>query len=343
MAAAAGCSDSGDGPDCDPLSEPCVIEKIVSTVEIAAGVEDENVCQSWTLNNPTELWVTGIEQSNGGAYHHANWFFVPDNTFELPDGTWSCSDNNFAEFTAAILGGYLFALSTQSAYEFQELPAGGAIRIPPYSRLIGASHLLNASDADMTTDMHIALRTVPPDEVSASLAPTRLTYYDLELPPRSESTFTVECDIGNTYRDAMGEPWEYTLYYVLSHYHELGTFTQLELAGGERDGEVIFRHEGYGENFGIAVDPPLDIPATGATGLRFTCGFDNPRDVPVGWGVGDQEMCVLALQADTNMGFDGAVQTRSEGTTVDGTVVHVGNCSGIGIPWDHEKPGGDPP
>jgi hypothetical protein len=41
---------------------------------------------------------------------------------------------------------FLFALSTQSHEETQQLPEGSAIRIPPYSRIIGASHLLNAND-----------------------------------------------------------------------------------------------------------------------------------------------------------------------------------------------------
>ena len=328
---------------CNPDREVCTIERTVSTYTAAAGEENEDICQSWTLNNETELWVTAIDQTNGGAYHHANWFFVPDDTFELPDGIWSCRDENFQEFTAALLGGYLFALSTQSRQETQQIPANGAIRIPPYSRIIGSSHVLNTTDQEVTSDMHVALTTIPPNQVAASMAPTRLSYLDLSLEPESKSAFTVDCPIGEIHEDNMGEPWSYVLYYALSHYHALGTYARLELVGGDRDGEVIFHHDGYGENFGIAIDPPLDVAATGATGLRFTCGFENPRTRAVGWGIGDQEMCVLALQADTNMGFDGSVVggTREDLGMVDGEFKHSGPCAGLGIPWDHEKPGGD--
>src|SRR5258706_6264188 len=125
---------------CDPNTDACTIEHVVSTISVPAGAEDEDTCQSWTLDNPTELWVNSITQKNDGAYHHANWFFVPDNVLPLPDGTWSCSQNMFSELTAALLGGYLFALSTQSLEESQALPTGSAIRIPPYSRIIGSSH-----------------------------------------------------------------------------------------------------------------------------------------------------------------------------------------------------------
>ena len=116
----AGC---GGSDPCDPNTESCTFEADVSTLTVDAGEEDEDTCQSWTLNNPTELWVNAITQSNDGGYHHANWFFVPDDQYKLPDGTWSCSDNQFGELVAALQGGYLFALSTQSHAETQTLPA----------------------------------------------------------------------------------------------------------------------------------------------------------------------------------------------------------------------------
>ena len=84
-----GCTDH----PCDPTAAACTYDKAVSTTTIAAGREDEDTCQSWTLNNKPELWVNAITQHNDGAYHHANWFFVPDDQFALPDGTWSCSAN----------------------------------------------------------------------------------------------------------------------------------------------------------------------------------------------------------------------------------------------------------
>src|SRR5690606_5335712 len=111
-----------------------------------------------------------------------------------------------------------------------------------------------------------------------------------------------------------------------------------EIVGGSRDGEVIMRHDGYGENFGVALDPPVDLGAAGATGLRFTCGYDNPRNDVVGWGIGDQEMCVVALQARTNMGWDADVK-RGDGTEV-ATGQHEGPCQVIGFPWDFNKAGG---
>jgi hypothetical protein len=331
----------GGGDECDPQTESCTFEADVSTMTVAAGREDEDTCQSWTLNNKTELWVNTIAQSNDGGYHHANWFFVPDDQFDLPDGTWSCNDNGFGELIAALQGGYLFALSTQSHAETQTLPAGSAIRIPPYSRIIGSSHLLNTSDSDVTTTMHLAITTLPPAQVTAKLAPARMSYHALTLEPQKQSAFTMECDLAASYDRVYHRPLQYTLYYTLTHYHSLGIYQQLEIYGGPRDGEVIMRHDGFGDNAGHAIEPPLDLAAAGARGLRLTCGFNNPRTAQVGWGIGDQEMCVMALQAVTDFGWDADVKSSaltSESAT--GEMEHSGACSMLEFPWDFAKPGG---
>jgi hypothetical protein len=337
---AAGCE-----PPCDPLVEACIIERDVSTITVPAGHEDVDTCQSWTLNNPTELWVSGVTQRNDGAYHHANWFFVPDDQYALPDGAWSCRANTFTEVGAALFGGYLFALSTQSREETQELPAGNAIRIPPYSRLIGASHLLNASDNPMTSTMRVQIRTIPPSQVRGKLAPGRIEYQDLHLDPVARSSFSTDCMVADAYARVSSQPFRYQLVYTLAHYHALGRYMQLSLVGGPHDGEVVMRHDGYGENAGVALDPPVDLAALGARGLRLTCGYQNPRSVEVGWGIGDQEMCVIALQAITDIGWDGSVADETGqkvGIADDGEVRYQGACNILAFPWSFEKEGGPP-
>jgi len=342
VSAASGCSSE---EACDPTSQECSYSASVSTLTVAAGREDEDTCQSWTLNNPTELWVNTITQHNDGAYHHANWFFVPDNNFTLPDGTWPCAANQFDELAAALQGGYLFALSTQSHDETQNLPAGSAVRIPPYSRIIGASHLQNALDQDVTTTMRLTIDTIPPGAVTAKLAPARIQYLDLHIDPAAKSSFTTECQIDDANTKLWNNPLEYTLYYTLTHYHTLGMYQQLEVLGGPHDGQVIMRHDGTGNNAGTAIDPPLDLVALGAHGLRLTCGFDNPRSAEVKWGIGDQEMCVIALQATTNIGWAGDVTggDATVGIAPSGEVQHAAPCAMAAFPWDFDKPGGTGP
>ncbi len=343
VTAAAGCS--GDDA-CDPNAEACVIEKDVTTITVQGGEEDEDICQSWTLNNPTELWVSAVGQSNQGGYHHANWFFVPDDQYVYPDGeVWSCQAADFDEIVAALIGGYLFALSTQSEDELQGLPEGSAIRIPPYSRIVGASHILNASPSAIETTMHLAIHTIPPEQVVAKMAPAQSRYHDLTIAPDARSSFTSECLLDQAYDERVGGALDYKLHHVLFHYHQLGAYAQVELAGGPNDGEVVARHDGYGENLSVSLVPPLDLAAKQAQGLRFTCGYDNPRSDVVGWGIGDQEMCVIALQAETDLAFAGDVgyETGAQvGVAEDGELQYSGPCSLTAFKWDFTKPGGPP-
>src|SRR5262249_10437045 len=176
---------------------------------------------------------------------------------------------------------------------------------------------------------------------TAKLAPARISYHDLTIEPTAKSSFTTECDIGAAYNGVWHKPLSYTLYYTLVHYHSLGSYQQLEIMGGPRDGEVIMHHDGFGDNAGHAIEPPLDLAAAGATGLRLTCGFNNPRTAQVGWGIGDQEMCVMALQATTNIGYDADVtQGAFTGMSPTGEMLHSGACSVESFPWDFDKPGG---
>ena len=70
-----------------------------------------------------------------------------------------------------------------------------------------------------------------------------------------------------------------------------------------------------------------------------------PRAVPVGWGIGDQEMCVIALQARSNLAWAGDVLRNTSqqiGVSPTGEVQYQGPCSLTAFPWDHAKPGGPP-
>ncbi len=341
---------AGPLAQCDVIAGEPIVGQL-GTIALEAGEERDGVCQSWTLNNETELWVNAVEFQTDGYYHHGNWFFVP-NTAEYPDGVWEdCYDNGFSEIEAALTGGVLYAQSTQINYELQRFPKGVAVRIPPYSRIVGATHLLNYSGKAVETSNSLTLYTLKPDEVTVKLTPFRLTYGALDIPAKATAEFTSVCDIREQYETYANRPLDLKLYYALPHVHSLGNLFRLSVAGGENDGQLIFEQSGYSlDPFGRVFDPPIDL--TGAHGFRFTCGYDNPRDVSVGWGIGDQEMCVMLGFAESPIAFDGSVKEGAvvaPGTGGDSgfapapeTVQNEGPCDVLGYPFAQTKPGGEP-
>ncbi len=305
---------------------------------VMPGQEVLGLCQSWTLNNPEEIWVNAVELTQDDASHHSNWTFVPDDQYKGPDGVWNCDDRNYSQLDAALSGGVLYAQSTQATHEVQKFPNGAAVRIPPYARIIGDVHLLNTGATPITGHVSLTLYSVPASEVKVKLVPFHLTYDGLNIPPHATSRFTGDCAVGKELGGTLG----FDVYYVLPHTHALATRFFFDAVGGKNDGLSLIEVDGFTkEAHGRAYDPPVDLKD--ATGLRFGCEYFNPRSDYVKWGFGDQEMCELLGFADGTRAFESTVDSAAPAGTEKDIQLFTGDCATLAFPWDHNKPGGPGP
>ena len=305
------------------------------SVGLQPGEERYNLCQSWTLDNDEPLYVKAVEMDNGAGWHHSNWTFVPDTRFPGPDGLWACSERNYDSLAAGLAGGVLYAQSTQATSEIQEFVPGAAIVVPPHSTIVGETHALNASGSEVETALSLTLHTQPADEVDVPLLPLVLEYHPLHIPPMADSIFTLECDLDLLHQKLLERPLDMHIHYVMPHYHTLGTGLRIEVLGGPGDGTVIFESASRaGEPVGGTIDPPFSL--AGATGLRASCSYENPRSESVGWGLGDQEMCVLLAFTDSELfwagGADQGYANEMLGTDDDGTVLNRSDCKIYSFP-----------
>jgi hypothetical protein len=317
--------DGGVGEDGEVLGIPMTLTRSVPRIDLPAGSEDAGHCFSWTLNNEASIWVNKVRFEATLGLHHSNWFFVRETTFPGDDGLWRCRDRSFDSVAAAVSGGVLFAQSTQAAGEEQAFPEGVAIRIPARSVIVGELHVLNTYGEDLDVEATMHLDTIPDHVVTTRLNGLAFDYLDLQLPPRMQSEFTMECD----FSIPNAGPIDFGVHYILPHYHELGVGMRVEIIGGARDGDILW--EGYnsiGEPLGDVFDPPLDL--AGATGMRVTCLYDNPRDEVVRYGIGDQEMCLALLFTDSPWVWGGGNIMFGQGMEVansDGTSYNEAPCS----------------
>ena len=139
-------------------------------------------------------------------------------------------------------------------------------------------------------------------------------------------------------------PFAPKLYYVLPHYHELGTSFTLDYYGGSNDGAAIDSLGAFnGEANGKTFDPPLDLSTN--KGVTFGCGYTNPTSSTVGWGIGNQEMCEMLGFADSSLAYVGTVNDGTGMVTgmTGNTVTNSGPCSVVALPWNQAKAGGMPP
>ena len=325
---------------CDPIPGTLMSHDF-SDFTVKSGEEVKGLCQSWTLHNPTELWINAVELTQDESSHHSNWTFVPDDKFTGDDGVWNCADRNYSQLSAALVGGVIYAQSTQASHEVQKFPNSAAVRIPPYARIIGDVHLLNTTAEDITGHVNLSLYALEEKDVKVKLAPFHMVYTGLAIPPHASSRFAGSCDLESKF-SANGSPFNMNIYFVLPHYHALGKSFFLDVLGGPKDGERIFEVGAYdGEAHGRAYDPPYSVD--GATGLSFGCDFTNPRDDEIHYGLGDQEMCEMLGFAETPVAFESDVKS-AEPDGKDGTTsLFTGPCDTLAFKWDQDKPGGTGP
>lgn len=328
--ACAGAPEDPGPPTPEPTTpepaQPMVLD--FEPVDVQAGEERIGVCQSLTLGNTEPIAVNAVTMDAGPAWHHANWFFVPEDTYDGPDGTWNCRERDFDTVVAGLRGSVLFAMSTQSPTEEQRFEEGAALIIPPHSRIVGELHLINASDAPVSTGLSLTIEPMALEDVEAWLQPASFVYFDLDIPPMATSEFAADCDLA----DAWGAPLDgLRVHYVLPHYHGLGRAMDLEIIGGPNDGQSIFHVESaIGEPLGTTLDPPVDL--TGATGVRFSCTFQNNTESPVGWGLGDREMCVALAFVDSPAKWGGQVESGSAFVGDDaGVMRYTGPCETFAV------------
>jgi hypothetical protein len=322
---------SGTGTTGEPAPETALIVHSFGKYTMQPFAETEP-CAQWTLNNEEAVYVNTVTLANDGGFHHSNWLVVPESQFAGEDGYFNCYDRGFNELQAAITGTVLFAQSTQSRYEAQELPEGVVIKVPPHHKVVAGVHLLNLSSEALDSELRMGLTLTHPRDVDTIVAPFRLNYQDLRIPALSQSQFSGDCMFADAYKQKSGVALDLKLYHVLPHYHYLGNYFSVEILGGPRDGEQVFLHTGFNaDGNGRTYNPPIDL--TGADGLRFTCGYDNWRDKEINYGIGDQEMCVMLGLADMRVMMNGSVDGGTMLTGADGDILqYSGFCSVFALP-----------
>ncbi|MSP70636.1 MAG: hypothetical protein EXR76_00315 [Myxococcales bacterium] len=328
----------------DPEPEGATLAFDFGSVTVDAFEEQAGWCAAWTLQNEQPLYVEELRMRNGGGFHHSNWFVVPEEFFDGPDGFFRCPQRDFTETKAVLLGTAIFAQSTQSLFERQRLGDGVVIKVPPRHRIIAAIHLLNLGGRRLNTSLQAGLTLLHPAAVRTVATPFRLYYNDLHLPPEASSRFQSTCDLKTPVENAVGDPFELKLFYVLPHYHAFGDGFDLSLAGGPRDGESLFQVSGFdADAHGASFDPPLSLKDAGATGLRFSCSYRNPTSRSISYGLAEGEMCMMLGFAELGVLLDAGVESGSAGVESGGSgdrQLFEGPCRVLPLP---KKPTQGPP
>lgn len=305
------------------------LEPLVHTfppIDIAAYDEQYRDCQSWTLHNDAPLYVNAVDMAAGPGWHHSNWMYVAEDLYDGPDGTWDCDSRGYTEIEAGLSGGVLFAQSTQSEGETQQFPPAHALIVPERSRVVAKVHLVNASETALSTAITLTLHPVAEEDVSTRLRPFVTSYLPLALPPQQKSVFSATCDVFTPNSD---EALDFSLYYLLPHYHGWGTSYFLRATGP--GGAITVYDEPHttneGDGWGRMFETPVDL--TGVTSMEFGCRYHNTTDSTIYYGNADGEMCTALAYSSDNRRWAGGVLNGPNmvtGTDGEGALIHTAPC-----------------
>lgn len=338
VASALGCGEPA--PEFPPAREPLPDPEMPADAEsqgrvvhavtpvTLAGSEETMTCYSWTVDNDAPLYVQAVDFQNEGSFHHSNWFVVPEDVYPGDDGFWPCAERDFEDVSATLAGTVLFAQSTQAQQESMAFVDGASVRIPARSKLVAGVHLLNLGPDPRETAAWLSMDVIHPALVESVLSPVMLSYFDLSIPPQSRATFLAGCaGLG------FDEISEFELHYILPHYHRTGVSAKVTVFE-EGVGTVVLDHTGFGASaMGRTLDPPAAFDDLG--GIEFSCGYDNPHDETLTWGVGINEMCVFLGFANASHILIAGVEPGQDAVTYlddEGTVNSSGGCRSIAVP-----------
>ncbi|MBK8171623.1 MAG: hypothetical protein IPK60_14920 [Sandaracinaceae bacterium] len=339
------CGGSADGSAADAGSTPRdgALANFEAThtfpsYALPSGDDNFGTCQSWSLGNEETIFVNSVHMTNEGAWHHSNWVYVPETSYPGPDGTWDCDSRSFSEVAGAVTagGGVFFAQSTQATDETQQFQPGVVLAIPPHSKIIGSVHLINTTLGLVNTSLAFSLGLVEESAVTVRLSPLSYSYMDgLVVPARVESTSSMSCDLAASFRNVTHRDPDFHIYYILPHYHQLGTGMTVTVVGGPHDGEIVFENTAaIGDPLGQMFDVPFDM--TGATGLRMSCHYDNPNSNDFHYANSvNGEMYLMLAYTDAPVTF-GALSANPRMNGVNGGVTeYESDCGVLGLPAQH--------
>ncbi len=188
------------------------------------------------VGNTTTEYVNRIETRMRVNSHHFLALTFADTTpasvipafnvvrdIRAPDGSMILSNMK-------MMGWQNFYAGANTQYENKVLPSGVALELPANAALDLNSHYINTTTSPIPGEVYINFHTVPLSQVQKIARPFSFTNFDLALPPNTRTTVTHTARFDRTT----------TILMLTSHNHGMGEKFVIQIAGGPRDGEVIY-------------------------------------------------------------------------------------------------------
>ncbi|MFL2910231.1 MAG: hypothetical protein ACJZ70_06800 [Limisphaerales bacterium] len=279
-------------PPFKPLAKPdSGIQLHVEPFEVPSNFEREFFIYK-NLNNEAPVYVNRVQIEMRPGSHHfigylldssqplfslAKRLFVPNKIrdLHLPSG----QDD---PLVLASMAYHDFFAGTQTPRYDYEFPKGVALRLPANTGLDMNTHYVNRSNEPFEGEVYMNIHTVDKDDVKYEAKIINMNNTDIELPPNKVTTMT---------KDFLADE-KMNIFQLFSHSHEKTIEFRVEIAGGKRDGELLYVSYDWEHPPVMKFDPPL-VVERGET-IRLKTTYNNWTDESVSFGLrSTDEMMIL--------------------------------------------------
>jgi hypothetical protein len=152
-------------------------------------------------------------------------------------------------------------------------PAGVALRVPTGFSVDLNSHNFNTTNSIVYGENYLNLYTTPAANVQHEAKTLDLKNTDISIPAGQRATFSKTFTFSQARK----------VFMLTSHYHKLGERFQIKIAGGARDGEVVYENTDWAHPLVKTFATPIQLQA--GEGLTSVVTFNNTTNQTVAWGL----------------------------------------------------------
>jgi hypothetical protein len=167
-------------------------------------------------------------------------------------------DGSMIVANMTMMGWQNFYAGANSQYEDKVFPPGVALELPANAALDLNSHYINTTTQSIPGEVYINFYTLPLSQVQKIARPFSFTNFGLTLPPNTRTTVTYTATFDRTT----------TIMMLTSHNHGMGEKFVIKIAGGPRDGEVVYTSTDWAHPVILWLTQPLVLqPGEGLTSV----------------------------------------------------------------------------
>ncbi len=240
------------------------------------------------LGNPAPIYISKIETRMRSNSHH---LLVDTFTPNIPFGVMPLvnvirdirkADGTLDFIKMLPMGYHVFLAGSMTSTGGYQFPSGVGLELPANAILDLNSHYVNTTSGTITGEVFVNFNTVDRSAVTKVAHTLFMNNETITLPANQRTTITKTFKVTSTT----------TIIMLTSHMHKHGEKFVVRVAGGPRNGEIVYQNTDWGDPEIATFTQPLVLQA--GEGLTSEVTYNNTTAAMISFGLtSDDEMDII--------------------------------------------------